>query len=1516
MKITLFLSDKLIDFKLPEEVFGSFSFDENKDEEDKLINVEAKEDDWILYSTENSKVIENNMITEETVLVPNKFYIISRNGSNYLIFVTNIQSESVKKYSWNQQLNIKLGLSGDCNLMYDCSLLKNTIIKFYVKENQLLMEKNTDTPIYVNRIACLSTTLDLKNGDEVEILGLKIIFLPSMIVIIGPDERIRINEISAHLTSYICSFAEPQKIEIKDRPLYKETDFFSKAPRIRRIIETKKIKLSPPPRNNNNEDLPLILTIGPMLTMGSMAGISLISTVYRIATGESLIEDSWTSLAMSFVMLTAMILWPIITKLYNKRMQKKKRKEIENKYAEYLDERRKEIEETRKLQKDILFENLIPVEECLNILQNKTINFWDKRTDQNDFLEARLGIGRVPLKIEIDYPEEGFTIEEDNLRKMADKLVEESEYIETVPVSYSFKENRLTAIMGNSAKRPAFMNNILLQLLTFYTYEDLKIVVFTTEEKKKNWEYLKYLNHNFNNERNFRFFATDVDSAKRISEYLSIVVASRKESYDSNYDKPQYFCIIDDFDLVKRQDFFKEVSESTEDLGFSLVLLEDRMSKLPSKCNNFINLGDKNSGVLKNSYEEQEQTLFNNEINENINMNSIVPILANIPLEFEYENNNLPNSISFLEMENVGKIEHLNILNRWNTNDSTSSLRAEIGIGEDGNLMYLDLHEKAHGPHGLIAGMTGSGKSELIITYILSMAINYSPDDVAFILIDYKGGGLAFAFSNETSGMVLPHIAGTITNLEEAEMDRMLASIESEAKRRQVKFNEAKDLLGESTLDIYKYQSFYKEGKLSEAIPHLFIICDEFAELKSQQPDFMDKLISIARIGRSLGIHLILATQKPSGVVNDQIWSNAKFHICLKVQDQQDSKEMLKKPDAALIKQTGRFYMQVGYDEYFALGQSAWCGAKYYPSEKVIKQVDKSVNFINDTASFIKNIQMDDGFRVRAKGEQIQAIVNNIIEVSKKVNKKAKKLWLDDIKPIITIDELVNKYKFEKNGSEIEAIIGEYDAPELQKQGLVKYSFLEQGNTLIYSTDPEDFEMVLNTIIYSSAKYNSSTLINYYIFDFGSQSLNKFSKLNHVGGVVFAGDDEKYHNLFKMLREIVDERKRIFSEYGLGYQDYIKSNNKMPLIVVVLNNYDAMNDLDKKLYDDLPDLIRGSVYYGIVFIATAIGLSSIPRRVAQNFENTYVLKVKDPIDYINIFGIRKKIISKDIKGRGVFQDDNTLHEFQTASIIADESKLINFLEQEINEINQKNAIKARKIPVLPERILYEDIKSGIDNLTNVPIGINVNDLQINTYDFSLNFGTIITGSRLTNYTYFISSLIDIFTSFSDVQLIVFDPFQYFSSQEEEIVNYYIDNFVDILSKIADYIEKNKENSTLKTIIIIAGVTKFLEKLGDNNKFTTWIESLKKHDEVHIIITDDALKLKKFTFEKWYQENFYSTEGIYVGNGVSDQNILKINNYTIELTKQVKNNIGYHILDGSYTLIKLIEFNEKEDPGNE
>ena len=260
-------------------------------------------------------------------------------------------------------------------------------------------------------------------------------------------------------------------------------------------------------------------------------------------------------------------------------------------------------------------------------------------------------------------------------------------------------------------------------------------------------------------------------------------------------------------------------------------------------------------------------------------------------------------------------------------------MEVPLGVNVKNEVVYLNLHEKFHGPHGLVAGTTGSGKSEWIITFILSMAINYSPNEVSFVLIDYKGGGLALAFENKELGIKLPHIAGTITNLDANELNRSLASIESELKRRQREFNKARDISGESTIDIYKYQKLYREGIVDKPISHLFIISDEFAELKAQQPEFMDQLVSTARIGRSLGVHLILATQKPAGVVNEQIWSNSRFKVCLKVQDKADSNDMIRVPDAAALKQAGRFYLLVGYNDYFAMGQAAYCGMPYIPSD-------------------------------------------------------------------------------------------------------------------------------------------------------------------------------------------------------------------------------------------------------------------------------------------------------------------------------------------------------------------------------------------------------------------------------------------------------------------------------------------------------------------------------------------------------------------------------------------------------
>jgi len=264
---------------------------------------------------------------------------------------------------------------------------------------------------------------------------------------------------------------------------------------------------------------------------------------------------------------------------------------------------------------------------------------------------------------------------------------------------------------------------------------------------------------------------------------------------------------------------------------------------------------------------------------------------------------------------------------------SAKGMSVPIGVKAGGVLFNLDMHETGHGPHGLVAGTTGSGKSELLQTIIISLAINYHPRDLVFVLIDYKGGGMADVFKG------MPHLVGTITNLEGNQTTRALLSIKSELLRRQKIFSEY------DVNNIDKYQKLYYSGNNKEhmpAIPHLIMIADEFAELKQDQPDFMKELVSATRVGRSLGVHLILATQKPAGVVDDQIWSNSKFKICLKVQDEADSKDVIKRPDASMIKEPGRAFIQVGNDEIFELFQSAYSGADYDPEDEMLKDENKA----------------------------------------------------------------------------------------------------------------------------------------------------------------------------------------------------------------------------------------------------------------------------------------------------------------------------------------------------------------------------------------------------------------------------------------------------------------------------------------------------------------------------------------------------------------------------------------------
>lgn len=298
---------------------------------------------------------------------------------------------------------------------------------------------------------------------------------------------------------------------------------------------------------------------------------------------------------------------------------------------------------------------------------------------------------------------------------------------------------------------------------------------------------------------------------------------------------------------------------------------------------------------------------------------------------------------SFYDLYSVGSAKDLSIHEYWGHHPN-HQLRAAIGLRDSKDIIYLDLSEQRMGPHGLIAGMTGSGKSELILTLLLSLMVNYSPEDVQIALIDFKGGSICHTF--EMNGIQMPHIIGILSNLDAENYDRVMYALKNECESRQKSFIEAGKKHHCAVMNLQDYRRIQETDMTLPKMADLVLVVDEFAELKSQSYEMLTQMISIARIGRSLGIHLILSTQKPSGVVNDQIWANTRFKICLKVSEKQDSMEVLHTDDAVGLKNPGEFILQ--WDGNKAKGICGYSGYRKSKNKISLQTIQWNGNTVNN----------------------------------------------------------------------------------------------------------------------------------------------------------------------------------------------------------------------------------------------------------------------------------------------------------------------------------------------------------------------------------------------------------------------------------------------------------------------------------------------------------------------------------------------------------------------------------------
>ena len=657
-------------------------------------------------------------------------------------------------------------------------------------------------------------------------------------------------------------------------------------------------------------------------------------------------------------------------------------------------------------------------------------------------------------------------------------------------------------------------------------------------------------------------------------------------------------------------------------------------------------------------------------------------ILSGIWDETKGENFKFPDYVGFDSVCKVKDIQYDKSLEKQGRTCSTlEKIRFPIGIGGSGEITFLDIHEKADGPHGLIAGTTGSGKSELITTVILSAAVIYPPDEINFFMIDYKGGGMANMFN------ALPHVIGKLTNLSASEIRRVKISLRSENQRRQEKFAQY------GVNNINEHNKAFIEGRIPEKLPHLIIVVDEFAELKKEQPEFMDSLISVAQIGRSLGIHLILSTQKPSGIVDEKIRSNTKFKIALRMEDKNDSSDVIGMGDAAMLSKCGSGYIKRGGSFAPELFQSAYCMGNMEKKRMALTGVYED--------PFLRKCVLNSEETLKEEQEPERScfdfFLGRICEACKTYEIPGNQpLWLDPLPEYIPYER---------------SAVALADEPSRRRYAEMIYSTQDVGNLLLIGAYGMGESEFLEALVCSAGE------CNFYICDFAEGRLKEFEGIARCGGVVTLENSE---NAGLVLRFIYDElKKRRHEQVYRGKnndresakdnnRESAKENNRESVkdnenagtkdnggenheryvdIVFIISNYGEFirncqlfsgTGGSKSCAEMMEEIVKYGKNVGIYPVVYTFDISAgeMPSRLAEGFDKTLLFGNNDIYKTSQFLRVpaREVFEIKDVKGRGLMVHNGELAEFQTVSVTKGDI---------VRTKSEKCMIKALPYPYIP-----------------------------------------------------------------------------------------------------------------------------------------------------------------------------------------------------------------------------------------
>lgn len=1095
---------------------------------------------------------------------------------------------------------------------------------------------------------------------------------------------------------------EPDRLPFEGFPKYK------RSPRLIMQIPSESIDIKLPPVRKKMDKKSLIqIIVVPFIMLCVTIGISIL-----MKRGLFVVVS-----IISTVMSIIMSITKFVKDKKECREHEKKRQEL---YDEYLLSVRQKICHALGAEKAAVSYNNPTVREIEKLIHEYSSRIYERSSSDEDFLKVAVGTADEPTSVPITMKSNELEMETDPLEKEAREIYVRAQIVKGKPVRVDLKQAHL-GLVGEKNVIHEQLKLIVAQLAFFHSYHDLEIITIFQDKYDREFKWMNWYPHLRIHSINAYGCINNERMRDHVIGSMYRIIKDRKLRKEENRKEsrflPHYLFIIDEPKLIMDHAIMEYLDKEAEGLGFSIIYTTHMRANLPENIKTIVLLENSDQGTLL--------------LDRGVMVNRKITLQRAGDIDFERMARDLsvlvhekgivsqiPEKVTFFELYHVENPSQLGIEDRWQKNQSYKSLAVPLGLRGNEDYLYLNLHEKAHGPHGLVAGTTGSGKSEIIQSYILSLAVNFHPHEVGFLLIDYKGGGMAGLFKN------LPHLLGTITNLDGSESLRAMASIKSELARRQ-------KIFGQNNVNhINDYNKLFKLGEVSEPLPHLFLISDEFAELKKEQPEFMSELVSAARIGRSLGIHLILATQKPSGVVDDQIWTNSRFKLALKVQNEPDSREIIKTSDAAFITQPGRAYLQVGNNEIYELFQSAWSGAAYRTDESPMAE-NSLVYLVNELGQGeLLNADLSGGAESgELETTQLEATIDYIAEFYDKFHAEpVKRPWLPPLAARI-LSPCGEQYctgrnmENEERPIDLTAEIGLIDIPEEQSQSTYSIDLIKEGNVAFFAAPGYGKSVFLTTVLLSLALKNSVKLLNFYICDFGNSALVPLGRVPHVSDYISMDDAEKLDKLMRIIGEEIRHRKKLFAEKMVQNIEVYNQTSENPLkaIVILVDNYDVVKEISQELEDFLTRLSRDGMGLGIYMVVTATRQGGIKYVALNNYKNKIAGYLVEKSEASALVG-RSAYQPPEIEGRVLVKHDTAVNLMQIYTMVSFRNEVeynagIRGLMDRICLMYP--TMRAPKIPILPEKFVFSMLAqygSGRDG--QICLGLHKETVEVRGFDKS------------------------------------------------------------------------------------------------------------------------------------------------------------------------------------------------------